>query len=61
MSKIIKIEYSVGTTYNGSDVKEIVELEIEDGLNEEDINKLIEEDFETWVWENIDSYWKIKE
>lgn len=58
--KTIKLDFAVGTTYAGSEVKELVEIEVEDGLNKEEIEKIIEEEFETWVWENVDSYWKIR-
>lgn len=54
MDNIIKVKFKVGTKFVGSDVEEIVEYNTE-GMTKEEVYKMIEEDFETWVWENIDS------
>jgi hypothetical protein len=59
MSKIIEVQFTVGTKYVGSEVEETVEIEIEENMTEEEINKIIDEEFQIWVWENIDSWWKI--
>jgi len=60
MSRIIEVKFHVGTTYNGSDVRETVEIEIEDGMTKEQVEETINEEFQTWVWENINADWVIK-
>ena len=59
MSKTIKVDFYVGTKYVGSEVEETVEIEIEEDMTEREINDVVDEEFQTWVWENIDASWKI--
>ena len=55
----MKVKFSVGTNYVGSDRTETIEItdaELE-GMTEAKIEEYIEEIFQAWVWENIESYW----
>lgn len=53
-------EFGVGTTYVGSTVKEVVRLEFDEDQTEEEIEALVAEYYDEWVWEKIQnhSYWK---
>lgn len=57
----IKVEFSVSTKYVGSRVKEIVDLEIDEDLNEHQIEEIIEEAYESWLENNCDRYYNIVE
>lgn len=58
MSKKVKLTYFVRTRFVGSDVKEEVELELPDNYNvEQDSDSIIAEDYECWLYDNIDSGW----
>ena len=57
-----KFKFVVGTGYVGSEEEEIIEIPDEklEGLDEEGRIKLVNEWYEEWVWQMIDSssYWK---
>ena len=61
MSKY-KYKFSVATRYVGSKVEEVVDLVDDfgeklsslDSMDEEKLEALVDELYETWVWENID-------
>jgi hypothetical protein len=57
--KKIKLEFSVSTNIYGSRVSEIVEIEVEEDSSEDEIEKSIEEEFDFWLGENIDTNWEI--
>lgn len=61
MKKTIKVEFCVSTRYVGSDVEEIIELEIDDTWTQDEINSYIESAFNNWVSNEIETSWEIKE
>ena len=56
---IAKFKFSVSTGYVGSKREEIVEIDDEDleGLTPEEQDKLVQEVYDDWLWENIDTGW----
>lgn len=56
----LKFEFSIGTRYVGSDVKDEIELEFDDDATEQEIESQVEEVYKDWVWEQVDGGWKRK-
>ncbi|MBG9776109.1 DUF7167 family protein [Brevibacillus laterosporus] len=54
-----KFKFSVSTRYVGSERKEIYEIDDEElaGLTEEEQNKVVDEYFNEWLWDNISTSW----
>lgn len=52
-----KFKFYLGTGYVGATHEEIVEVDVE-GLNEEEKEKEVEEEFQQWMWEHLDTYWE---
>lgn len=59
--KTIKVEFHVGTHYVGSTWSETVEIEVGEEATEQDIENELDKHLEDWVWNNIDSGFKIIE
>jgi|LULY01.1.fsa_nt_gb hypothetical protein len=59
--KTIKVEFHVGTDRLGSTWSEIVEIEVGEDATEQEIEDEINDYFKDWIWENIDSGFKIIE
>lgn len=59
--KTIKVEFHVGTHYVGSTWSEIVEIEVDEEATEKEIEDELNKSLEDWVWDNIDSGFKIIE
>jgi hypothetical protein len=57
--KKITVKMSVGTTYVGSTVSDEVEFEFEDNATPEEIEKQIDEYYDEWVWDRLNSSWNI--
>lgn len=57
--KTIKVEFHVGTHYVGSTWSEIVEIEVDEEATEKEIEDELNQYLEGWVWNNIDSGFKI--
>lgn len=55
--KKIKAHYYVSTRYVGSDIEEDVEIEVPKEATKEEIEDLIQIDFEEWVWNTISASW----
>lgn len=55
--------FSVSTRYVGSEVKEEIEIEFteEQYNDEEKREQVIQEYYEDWLWENIDTSWREQE
>lgn len=56
------VTFSVSTKYPGSRVEEIFTLDqlgIDENLTDEELEKEVEETYQDWVWDNIDSSWSI--
>jgi hypothetical protein len=56
MTKTYK--FSVRTNKVGSDCSDNVDIELPDDASPEEIEEIVEAEFRTWVWENIDSYFE---
>jgi hypothetical protein len=54
-----KFEFFVGTKYVGSKVSEVVEIDDDEwnDMDEESRQELLNEMFEEWVWNTVDSGW----
>ncbi|MED1790620.1 hypothetical protein P4V47_24660 [Brevibacillus laterosporus] len=54
-----KFRFSVSTGYVGSERKEIYEIDDEEltGLTEEEQEKVTQEYFNEWLWDNIYASW----
>ena len=55
--EVVEYEFTVGTNYVGSTVREIVEIEIPVGASEEEIEDIVQEEHNMWLWNNIDAGW----
>ena len=56
------ITFSISTGYVGSKKEDTFTLEdlgIDENLNNEELEKEIDERFQEWVWDNIDASWSI--
>lgn len=64
MSKY-KIKFYVSTGYVSSKIEEIIDLVEDYGYSEEEAKEIIKNEdkieaiFEEWVWETLDSGWKV--
>ena len=64
MSKY-KIKFYVSTGYVNSEVEETIDLVEDYGYSEQEAKEIIKNEdkieaiFEEWVWENLDSSWKV--
>lgn len=58
--KQIEVEFYVSTEYVGSEVSETVFLQVPEDISESDLDKLLSEEFEIWMHENVSSGWSIK-
>lgn len=64
MSKY-KIKFYVSTGYVNSEVEETIDLVEDYGYSEQEAKEIIKNEdkieaiFEEWVWENLDSGWKV--
>lgn len=64
MSKY-KIKFHVSTGYVNSEVEETIDLVEDYGYSEQEAKEIIKNEdkieaiFEEWVWENLDSSWKV--
>lgn len=56
-----KYRFSVSTTYVGSKVMEEVELEFEGYMTEDEIEKEVEDFYNEWLFENINTSWGVVE
>ncbi len=55
--KILKIEFNVSTNRIGSEITEIINLEVDDHLTEQQESDIIEEEYKNWVHEQTDGGW----
>ena len=55
-----KYEFYAATRYIGSDIKEVIEIEFDDyeDMTPEDIEKEVNEYFNEWLFQNIESGWE---
>ena len=56
----LTVEFYISTRYVGSDYKEDLELDVPENLSEYELDKFIQEQYEEWAWEVLDSSWSIK-
>lgn len=53
---IRQFEFSLSTNKYGSEVREIVDYNMEDfvyeGISEEDFEEMVRQDYEEWVWQH---------
>lgn len=58
--KDIKVNFFVLTGYVGAEKEQERIISVPDDYNcEDDEDNLIQDEFEDWFWENIDSGWRI--
>jgi len=57
--KTIKVEFYVSTNYHGSEIKEIVEIEVDKTLSGDELEAVIDKHYKEWLFENISSSWHI--
>ena len=57
----IKANYYVSTRYVGSDMQETVTLEVPEDATEDEIENIIQSDFEEWVWNSINASWNYED
>jgi len=57
--KVIKVEFWASTGFSGSEVTQIVEIEIDENLKEDEIDEQIKQVYEIWLYENIETSWQI--
>ena len=57
---IITVEFGVSTGYQGCDNSETMQIELDDKKTQEEIDNIIQEYYDTWLFENIETYWEIK-
>ena len=57
--KKIKVEFWVSTGFSRSEVKEIVEIEVNENLTQNEIEEEIKECYKIWLHENIETSWQI--
>lgn len=55
----IKVKFFLSTRYIGSDINEIVAINIPKKATELEMEDIIKEIFEEWVWDNINNGWNI--
>jgi len=56
---ILIYTFSVGTDMHGSKVQEDVEINVQLGASEKDIEEAVEKEYKEWLANNTDqSYWK---
>jgi len=55
--KKIKVNYSVSTGYVGSTKEAEFELEVPIDATENEIEELVQYDFEEWLWNSISTYY----
>ena len=55
----LKIEFSIATLYAGSEVKEILEIEVEDYEDISEIEDEVDEYYKEWVQNKTDQSWKV--
>lgn len=53
-----KFEFSVSTRYVGSEVEETIEIEIPDDATENEIEEIVQQRYDDWLWNNIDTNWE---
>lgn len=61
MKKIIKVEFFAKTIYSGSKVTELVDVSIDDDYSGYEIAETIQEYFDCWLMNNVESGWLIQE
>ena len=59
--RTIKVKFHASTNLVGSEISEVVNIEVHTDSDEKEINDLIHDEFIGWVWENINAGWKIQE
>ena len=59
MSRIIKVNFHVSTGIVGSDRSEVVEIEVDEDFTEDEINEAIEEEYNDWMYNKLDTCWTI--
>jgi hypothetical protein len=52
-------EFSISTRYVGSEVKEEIEIEFDDGISEEQINHIVDDYWINWRDNNMDGGWEL--
>ena len=55
--KTIKLEVYVSTNRSGSEVRDTIEVDIEDDYTQEDIEEALEETAKEWMFNNIEWSW----
>jgi len=59
MMKTINVTFQISTRYVGSEMKEEIELLVPEDATEDQLDEILREAFEEWVWESTDGGWKI--
>ena len=57
--KTIKVKFYVSTNFVGCEDSEIVEIKIDEGYTQSEINDVIQENYDIWLQNEIDSGWEI--
>ena len=57
--KTINVTFQISTRYVGSEMKEEIELLVPEDATEDQLDEILREAFEEWVWESTDGGWKI--
>jgi len=59
--KTIKVYFHVSMDFHGCEKSETITLLVKENATEREIEEVVQDEYEEWLYQNVNTHWSIKE